>query len=425
MATLTIRCAPAGLGAGTNLGMNTVDLAAHSIIRERGHLGRVRLVRPWGAYDSRAPGYRQETRDTDIWPMDFHPTTLLDPAAPDGPVLYWGDFQHGWDYQRQSARRLMKACALQGMSVGLDQCLDWCMRHFMLEGVRPAGVACYGGTLFQNRMGDYEDPRYLASLAALYRSADFIRVRDPYSAWQVSNIRDDFGRQFLGPDAAMLNLPEDIRGLQQASPAELSSFDGAVGIYFGRSERGFPWFGASRFIAGLADRLGADVAWIPWDRHAGGLFAPINHVLSWTLPGLRKVPEGVEMTPGDTLNGLRRFQLVVTDTYHLAINCLIQGIPAVCIHEPSPRSLRNANMGFREAMRDKRALLYMTHDLTELLVPSTDLQSRAHRALRAETVVALIRQRAALARSLAALARYAAQARAAVGDHIDAAVRGS
>jgi hypothetical protein len=407
--------------------MNTVDLAAYSIAKERGLLDQVQLVRPWGCYNSKAPNYRREVEETDRWPMRFSYAACLDDPEPASNLLFWGDFQHGWDYQRQSAKRLMAISAMIGHEVSFDQCFNWCMKHFMLEGDSLLGaggrVGVYGSTLFQNRLRDYDDLRYNTQLTKLYRCAEFARVRDPYSAWKVASIRDEFSTQFLAPDAAILNRIDDIIQLEQASPLELNRFDGAIGIYFGRSEGGFPWLGAAQFINSLRSSLRADLVWVPWDRHAGSLFAPINRTLSWMLPSVHKMPASVEMTPGDTLNSIRRLQLVVTDTYHLAINCLIQGIPAVCIHEPSPNSSRNANMGYRESARDKRALLYMAHDLVELLVPSTDFQSRKFRNIRVETIADLVRTRAELGRSFESLRRHADYHRASVGDYMQSAVR--
>ena len=422
MPKLSIRCAPAGLGAGTNLGMNTVDLAAYSILKERGLLNQVELTRPWGAYNSKAKGYNSKIELTDRWPMKFNYPPELTELKPAENVLYWGDFQHGWDYQQQSAQRLLTLAKIKGRETTLEECYHWCRRYFMLEGdpyLRTGSrVGAYGGTFFQNRLSDYQDTRYLAQLTKLYKAAAFVRVRDPYSAWKVNCLRDEFDKQFLAPDAAMLNTVEEISSLDQASPKELSQFDGAIGLYFGRSTKSFPWIGTALFINRLKANLGAGAVWVPWDRHSGGLFDTHDLRLSWLSPGIIKINPSVEMTPGDTLNSIRRLQLVITDTYHLAINCLIQGIPAICIHEPSPSCTRNANIGYREAARDKRSLLYMAHDLVELLVPSSDLESRKFRNHRADAIASLVKSKTEIKGSLNSLRQYAQYHRASIGDYI-------
>jgi hypothetical protein len=422
MAKLSIRCAPAGLGAGTNLGMNTVDLAAHSILKEHGLLNQVELTRPWGVYNSKAKGYNEKIELTDRWPMRFnHPAELVE-LKPAENVLFWGDFQHGWDYQQQSSQRLLSLIKNKGQESTFEECYNWCLKYFMLEGDPYLGagsrVGAYGGTLFQNRLSDYQDSRYISQLEKLYKSAAFIRVRDPYSAWKVNCIRNEFDKQFLAPDAAMLNKVEEISLLDQACPKELSQFDGAIGLYFGRSTKNFPWLGASLFINKLRSNLGAPAVWVPWDRHSGGLFASHHFTLSWMSPGIKKITPSIEMTPGDTLNSLRRLQLVITDTYHLAINCLIQGIPAICIHEPSPHCSRNANIGYRESARDKRSLLYMTHDLVELLVPSTDLSSCKFRNHRADVITSLVKSKVEFQSSFNSLRNYSAHHRTVISDYI-------
>lgn len=427
MRNVIVSCAPPGVGGGANLGMQTVDFALHAIARERQVLDRVRLYRPWPAYLKDRSGEYPRGCGLDRWPMTFQ--YAMDRLGGDDEadhLLFWGDFQHGRDYVRRSAGRMLQVARRLGEDRSEEQCLRTCREYFLLAGrvSDSAGPqpAMFGGTLFQNRLTDYLDADYLARLTTLYRRAGFVRLRDPYSAAKVAELREDWSRSYLGVDPALLNRPGELLDLPHSGARELADFEGAVGVFLGRHARGFPLRAAWRFVRRIARRLGRAVAWVPWNRHAGGMLTSSRRAMRWLARPMVMPPASLEITSGDILAALRSVSVMVTDTYHVAIGAMVFGTPCVCLYEPSPAGERDANMGFRCAWRDKRALLYLCFDLTDFLVPTTDLTSRRWRRRRADNICDLVRNREVVERAYKGLRALADENRRAVGDYLVAAV---
>jgi len=390
-----VSCAPAGVGNGSNLGMNTVDLAAHSIVSELNLEDQVTLCRPWPSYIKDKHGRYSDGYSLDAWPMKFdYSWPKLGGKQTFDSVVYWGDFQHGFDYVNQTAVRAKSVAAKQNIRITAEESEDNSIDYFLLTDEQRADssldVAMFGGTLFQNRLSDYLDSSYTSKLFELYGKAKFVRMRDPYSSSKVAEMRGDYESSFLGVDAAFLNRPEELLALQQSGSEAMQQFEGSVGVFFGRSSRRFPWVSTARFILGMSKRLKTDVCWIDWGRHSGGLLSPILKLLRWLLPGMKQIGSEVEWTSGDVLESIKRSSVIITDTYHLAINAMILNIPCVCIFDPSPNSERDANMGYHVSWRDKRVLLYLTSELSDFLVSATDLKSKRWRTMRLDNIVNLI-----------------------------------
>ena len=402
----------------SNIGMHSVDFALHNILSERGLADEVLLSRLWSP--------QQDGRESaDVWPMKFNSDTLSScPVSDSRGRVFWGDFQHGHNYLAMSARRLQQvATSRYSSDLSAEQYLDECYRHFMLEDViddlPSTTVGMFGGTLFQNRPIDYLNDRYRRALEALYRRADYVQVRDPYSATKVGQIRGDLSANYLGTDAALLNKPEELLSLEQTTSDSLSSFEGSVGVFIGRSTSSFPHRHVGSFILRLANRLQANVSWVPWDFHGRGLFASNRRPLAWYVRDLRQKADVSCLLPGDIFRIISSLRLIVTDTYHLALNAIVLGIPCVCIYEPSPAADRNANMGFHTAWRDKRVLQFLTFDLSDWLVPTTDVQSEEWAVKRCYNICALVEDPRAVDASHEGLRTLAADCRRRVGDFLE------
>ena len=421
--TVIVSCAPPGIGNGGNIGMNTVDLAIHAIAKERGLTDRVLLYRPWEPYFKDGDGHLPRGAELDQWPMRVrYEIEQLGPPGPLEAVLSWGDFQHGLDYQHRSAKRMQRVYRQRGQDKTIEECLERCFSYFLLDGrlAEPptTHLAMFGGTLFQNRVPDYLDERYHRLLSRLYRGAQFVRVRDPYSAGKVSELRDDYQSSYFGVDAAMLNHREDLLALDRSNTRELQDYQGAVGLFFGRSSKSFPLLGASKFVNSICRQMNKEPAWISWNRHTGGFIGSSYGRMKWFLRSLRCISEKIDITSGDVLSSIDSVSLVVTDTYHLAINAIVMGTPAVLVYEPSPDRMQDANMGFRQSWRDKRALFYLSYDLSDFLVASTDLSDRRFRHMRASNIVERLKDPMAMAGSHAGLLAVARDNRRAVGDYL-------
>ena len=430
MGKVIASCAPPGVGIGTNLGMDTVDLALHSIIEEAGISDSVKLFRPWKPYIKDQDGNYPRNYYLDQWPMDVNYSMEnlggdLDADA----YLYWGDFQHGKDYLSSSAKRMRAAYKREyDVEVPYESCLDKCFSYFLQEkkiaGERNPAVAAYGGTLFQNRITDYSDERYANALKAFYRSARMAKARDVYSANKIAEIRGDYQTSYLGLDAALLNRREELLRLPQSETREVDRYSGTLGVFLGsRSSRSFPWLGLIQFLRGLANQLNMQMSWIHWDRHGGGLVGSRFNILKPFLSRPVHVDDDIDMYSGDVIASIDKASLVVTDTYHLALNALVLGKPAVCIFEPSSPDVRNANMGFRTAWRDKRVMFYLTWDLADFLVSSSDLKKGKFRRGRVENIAELVQEGNKINTMFTSLQHASSEDRSMVTEHLKAMVR--
>lgn len=395
---IKISCAPAGVGSGSNLGMNTVDLAIENIVKENKLTDSVEINRPWNSYVKDESGNYPKYMDRDFLNKNIHYNNLRlinDNELPSA-VFYWGDFQHGLDYQLQTSKRLKKISSKYNLDTSSTQ-TEWLQKakdYFLLnnyfkKGELPFKVAMYGVTLFQNGLNDYLDKEYLENLKWLYSKAVFAKSREAYSANAIAMLREDFEQSFLGVDCALLNTKEELVNLPRNNPLPFNDFEGNIGISFGRSTKQLSKLNLLKFINGLSKKLKKDTINIPWSYFSGGL---LGNNLGLFTRGLRNYHslKNIEFTAGDILYGMSKLSLIVTDTYHVAINAIALDIPVICIYEASPHSERNANMGYRYAWRDKRALLYMTNNMTDFLICSEDLNSSNIRKEKIENIINLL-----------------------------------
>lgn len=398
MKKVVVSCAPAGTGSGSNLGMNTVDLAIENIVKENNIQNFVEINRPWPSYipDQKGNFPFYKDRDFSFNTIHYNNLQLLDKTALPKAVFYWGDFQHGLDYQIKTASRL-KQVAIK-LNLDIDFSKEGLIRkvknYFLLQEYfknenLPFEVCMYGVTLFQNGLNQYLDGDYMDNLKWLYRNASFAKTRESYSANTISFLKGDYNNSFLGVDCALLNTKEELTSLPQLSPQEFKHFNENIGVFFGRSTRKLPRLKLLKFINRLTKKMKKEAIKIPWNYFSGGLLADSLGIFSKGVQNYHDL-KGVDFTAGDVLYGMSKLSLVITDTYHVAINAIALNIPVICIYEASPGRKGDANMGYRHAWRDKRALLFQTNNLSDFLICSEDLKSNEIINEKIENIVNLV-----------------------------------
>ena len=374
------------------MGMHTVDFAAHNLIKRLNLSTRAEIHRPWPAV-SEEQGGNPQVEQLDKWPTQFISQPDRNQINSDDLVLSWGDFQLGRDYQLQSSKRYQKILKNRGIHISASQALDWCYEYFMLQDVlknNDVSVASFGTTLFQNNMRDWCEPRYKSAIDRYFQNCSFAKFRDPYSAWCASKILDVDPQSLWGVDSALLNTPEELLGIKNTGYAEQLP-KGMIGVYLGRSSRNFSKFRLGTMVKQLSNSLGSPLFWLPWNRFTGGrLFARRPRLLNSPFINFKSIPAEDPVCAGDIFQLFSSFRLVVTDTYHVAINAMCLGVPVLCIYEPSPESNRDANIGYRHAARDKRVLLFTSTNQSDLLMPSTDLTNTKRRTDKVKHIVDLI-----------------------------------
>ena len=398
MDKIKISCAPAGTGSGSNLGMNTVDFAIENIVKEYKLESRVEINRPWESYLPNNKGFypKYKERDFPLRNINYNNFNIIGDQNIPKAIFYWGDFQHGLDYQVQTAIRLKEISIKKGWKFDLSEeaLIRKSKSYFLLnenflKKELPYKIAMYGVTLFQNGLNDYLNNDYFENLKWLYNEAIFCKTRESYSANMISYLKKDYNKSFLGVDCALLNTKEELTNLPQNKPKEYEKCKENIGIFFGRSTQSLSKLKLLKFINKLSKKLDKEVIHIPWNYFSGGLLTDNLGIYSNGIKNYHGF-KNVEFTAGDILKGMSEFSLIITDTYHVVINAIALNIPVVCVYEPSPLRERDANMGYRYAWRDKRALLFQTNNLSDFLINTEDLKISKIRNEKIENIVNLM-----------------------------------
>lgn len=381
-----VLCAPPGAG---NAGMTTVDLGFEAMSRSLG-LDDVVYWRLWDQSEWRTPV--GGTSLTDDGSFADHSTGLvyrnlrgrLDEFLAADAVVYWGDFMHMAFYLQANVDTLVSAMGV----CSTEEARDLVYRTLLLDGQPDdvmSRVMSFGTTLNFNTSDDYRSP-YGDALRSFVGRVHRAWFRDTYSAWIAQLAGANGGLSAKGVDAAFL-LP----------PGTRPPSSGRLGVFFGRSAM------APEMVAGLGKRLSASLdlrpQWIPWGNEPS--FWPMadrrRFRLAW--PALEReasaaaVPTRLRQTRdvivgNDTgltapvafdelISRVSACEVILTDTYHLAVNAWRLGVPAVCVVD-RPRKIWSVNSGSEGARRDKREELYSQLDASPLLVSADDLASRRH-----------------------------------------------
>ncbi|MEU3887022.1 hypothetical protein [Streptomyces sp. NPDC029041] len=336
-----------------NTGMLTVDLAFESLRR------RMDTAFDASWYTLHTPEtvpLREGARGT-AFPFRFQPLaehlgTLRDHDA----VVFWGDFLHTRHYLAQDAtNRLLDF----GFATDRDDARAQLNRALLLADQPDEVLArtlSYGGTILHNTQSDYEDKEYGPLFSRLVTGSHRMWVRDPLSAAKLAHLRGDRTTDHFGSDAALLSRPGDLDHLPASQWSRSVPEGGAVGVFLGARTPIPDWLPA--FCQGLSDRLGAPLEWLPWfDRDVP---AAVSHIAA--RPG--------SPTVGDLVGVLPRYRLVITDTYHLAVNAWGAGTPAVCVGAPEPTPKTHDD--YLTLSDVKKHVFHMAYDATDFYLTTQE-----------------------------------------------------
>jgi hypothetical protein len=390
---------------GHNPGMSSVDLAIARLAAEH-DFGDVTLWRLW---DHDARGIRPLAETGAEW-QDPH-TALryhlllghLDAALDADVVLFWGDFLHLGSYLQVAAANLRSVPGFADLVPDVEALY----RHLLLADADADTLdrtLTFGSTLLLD--GPHEHGgRYTTALDRFVGGIHRAWFRDPHSAVVARALRDD-DLTTIGVDAATLSTPlSDTTG-----PGDL----GTLGVFFGRSDA--PPEALARFARGLARRLGLRPTEVPWGapptfystsrrRRFRLAFPELAHVGSSTsartgvLAALHPLPDVDAATSGEVLDSLAGHDVIVTDTYHLAVNAWSRGIPTICVTDPPRGTSWNVNLGDPRTPRDKRQVFCATIEADRFVVRSDELVRRRSAARAVQHAADALRDDAAVLRA--------------------------
>ncbi|MEU6139637.1 hypothetical protein ABZ848_04665 [Streptomyces sp. NPDC047081] len=302
-----------------NTGMLTVDLAFESLRRRMGG----GIDASW--YTLHLPEtaeLREGAKGTDF-PFRFRSLSdHLDELREHDAVVFWGDFLHARHYMEQDAtNRLLDFGFAENRDIARDQ-----LHRTLLLSDQPdellSRTLSYGGTILHNTQSDLEDKEYGPLFTRLMTRSHRVWMREPLSAAKIAHLRGDRTTEYFGSDAALLSRPGDLDHLPTTQWSRQLPDGGAIGVFLGARGTIPDWLpGLCRKVS---DRFGAPLEWLPWfDRDIPAQAGAIE-----ARPGTPTV--------GDLLGVLPRYRLVITDTYHLAVNAWGTGTPVLCVGAPEP-----------------------------------------------------------------------------------------
>jgi hypothetical protein len=157
------------------------------------------------------------------------------------------------------------------------------------------------------------------------------------------------------------------------------------------------------FARAVCRARGVRAEWLPW-RSSRFPKWPSR----WAFPELARPVSTAPPALVDLLDRIRRYDFVISDTYHVCVNAWRLGIPAICIGETWSRREMDVSCGVVGAWRDKRWVFYAMNEALEFYIHAGELTRRRWRERRAaETAERLA------SRPLLDLVRHGIQERAA------------
>lgn len=395
--TVSVICAPPN---GRNAGMASVDLAFADMATRFPNLD-VTYWRLWDASEWIDPQGVSQRRGPGAF---FDPDTglvyrilrnRLNEALGADRVIFWGDFLHMGVYLDQTADVLHRR---MGAATSHEEALRMATETYLLPTAEQSVLdrtLSFGTTLSMNTPTHYASA-YGDQLRHFHRRMSHVWHRDPYSA-QVARFSRVDGSVCQGPDAAFL-LDEPYTGPRRPSakiffgrsnarPEVLATFGRSLTrrlrynpecLQWGEEPAFWPMSGRRRFRAAWPElELGPAARW--QDR------VEFYRVLS--RPGRGTSMVGAP-SPNQLFEEICNASLVITDTYHLAVNAWRLGTPAVMVVD-GPSGEWNVNAGEPGSRRDKRVDLYSQLDALDLTVNVDDLRwssrSEAERVARSLT----------------------------------------
>jgi len=356
-----------------NTGMLTVDLAFESVRRRMGP----GIDASW--YTLHTPEtveLREGARDTGF-PFRFRSLIEhVDEVRDHDAVVFWGDFLHARHYLAQDATNRLLDFGFAEDRAAARAILN----RTLLLADQPdellARTLSYGGTILHNTQSDYsgpDDKEFGPLFSRLVTRSHRMWMRDPISAARIARLRGDRTTEPWGSDAALLNRPDDIARLPATRWSREVPQGGAIGVFLGARTAIPDWLPA--FCQDVSDRFGAPLEWLPWfDRDTPAAAAHIP-----TRPG--------DPSVGDLLHVLPRYRLVITDTYHLAVNAWGAGTPVVCVGAPEP--VPTTDDDYLTLSEVKKHVFHMAYEAGDFYF-STVPDTPEYRARRLDRLVHLV-----------------------------------
>ncbi len=368
---------------GSDPARAAVDLAFWHLLKRYGLDEEVRFLRAYSIEEARAVRGDEPTNRARL---PFEHGSLrdqFDSVLDSDAIVLWGDGLHGRAHQDQLATVMIDL----GAAASRDEAIRLVRRLTMLAGSSEdvlSRVILAGGGLLFNRASDYADEDYRDSLTRLARGAHAHLMRDLHSAWRIAELRGEAGFA-PGVDPVALLTPDAIEGLDRT---EYSDADprGRIGLFFGRSYGELE--GVGTFIRILGRHLDREVEWLAWGRTP--YFRNCKKTIRPEFRGMKKRMKKVRPTLGDLLHLVGRYDLILTDTYDVAVHAWRSGVPAVCVADTRPRRGSDPSCGHHLAWRDERQLFYSTYDALPFFVYRDELQdpiSRNQRIARLEDLL--------------------------------------
>ena len=285
---------------GLNTGMLTSDLALRSFLSRRGIAAQLTTF-------SIGPPLTILGSGDGPGGVRYKPLASWEDLKGFDRIIFWGDFLHSRRFHQQDLPWMV---ANESMNLPPDALNERVFSALMLEHAPDAilqKVICFGGTIYINSLSDADDKRYIAALSRLFSSARLVLMRDPVSAALAARYGARGTTQ--GVDCALLLEPFGNIDWRRSRKAPA-----ALAFSFGRgpSRRKSTRRLMRRLVAGLDHALNSkeqlSLEWLSQND-----VDPVAGLL-----------EKLELLHS-------RSAVVVTDTYHCAVNAWREGIPAVCI----------------------------------------------------------------------------------------------
>jgi len=292
-------------------------------------------------------------------------------------ILYWGDFLHMYQYISKKSKDLIEFNVIKDYSEAEDIVLS---RLLMVgESKETLNKVISFGTnfLLDQILVRNHKRKYYCALKKFLENSKSCMPRDIYSANLVSHYNKNT-EMTQGVDCALLSnlvlkfISNDFENWKGKGKS--------LGVFFGRS--------SSRvlkrllFARSINKNLNFDkIEWISWlEEGKPKTKQALLRKLASLILNLKK--EQFKY-PKDQVEMLREYKLIITDTYHLAVNAWAVGVPAVCIAEIYRKARKdNVNSGYQFNWRDKRYMHYLMYDMLDFYMHGEELDYKKEKHAR-------------------------------------------
>lgn len=359
---------------GRNVGMDSVNLALVLFLQRAGLDSRVKYYYPHiqqqeseGNQEQQVAQYVNHGAVTQEF-CSAH--NSLEQIQGSSAILYWGDFLHMAQYHRTLSRRLIQ----EGHVKNEHEAAEYIRDIFFLSRAGDAELAksmAFGGTLIFNSLDDETTGKYASELDRFIKHARKLWVRDVFSHIKLSHLASDYSRIRQGVDCALMIRAKEIESLcGSAETTVQEAVNGKIGVFFGRSKG--TGYTLTRFAKRIASGMGKSLYWLPWGDRQG---FPSHRTWLMPRPAVPEVMRGTAPLNGTAhlLSALKNSSVIITDTYHVAVNAWNLGTPAICIGNPTPFSVRNVNSGAAFSWRDKRQTFFSMYEALDFFVYAHEL----------------------------------------------------